>query len=337
MVIITGAAGFIGAYLVEQAVEDNFDVLATDLCEIGEEYYKNHGIPFIRLDLTRKKDFKKLPEEGVDAVVHLACLQPANVSKEQYDPVNYMKVNTLGTLNILEFCRKTGIRKIIYAISHIEVEGLWASGNPISEDAPRAMKYTGDYAMYLISQNAAVDCIEHYHQEYGMQSIIFRLPPVYGYGPHTEIFKNGKPVKTGFKIFIEKAINKEPIEVWGNCEKGRDIIYVKDVVSAIIIALKKKEAAGLYNITSGRLLSLKEEIEGISRVFSPNGKYRMISRPDKPNSIGSFLYNISKARKELGWYPIFSYQEMLVDYKKELERGKFKFLLDKRKQMIYRK
>lgn len=86
--------------------------------------------------------------------------------------------------------------------------------------------------------------MEHYRQEYGLQGIIFRPPPVYRYGPHTEIFKNGKPKKTGFQVFIENAIAGKPLEVWGDPKKGRDIIYVKDVVSAIILALRKKDVSG---------------------------------------------------------------------------------------------
>lgn len=337
-VVIFGAAGFVGTYLVDQLATHGFDVLATDVSQFGGAYYQERKIPFIRLDITKEEEFSKLPREGANCVVDLACLQPANVSKEEYNPINYIKVNVVGTLNILEFCRKTKIPKIIYASSHQNVRGLWELGKPIREDADRAIKYTGEYAMYSISQSAAEDCIEHYRQEYGMQGIIFRLPPVYGYGPHTEIFKDGKPIKTGFKIFIENAIAGKPIEVWGDCEKRRDIIYVKDVVSAIILALKSKDAIGLYNIASGRLLSLEEEVEGIVKVFSPKEQpSKIIYRPDKSNSLKPFLYDITKAKRDLGWSPRYSYEEWLVDYKKEMESGRFKFLLEKRRQMMQRR
>jgi UDP-glucose 4-epimerase len=338
MVIVFGAAGFIGTYLVDQLVTDGFDVLATDISQLGEAYYEKQGIAFIRLDITKEKGFTRLPQAGVSAAINLACVQPANVSKEEYDPTDYIKVNVLGTLNILEFCRKTGIQKMIYISSHRTVQALWESGKRIREDVTKAIKYTGEYTMFSISEGAAEDCVEHYRQQYGMQGIIFRLPPVYGYGPHTEIFKNGKPIKTGFKVFIENAIAGKPIEVWGDYEKGRDIIYVKDVVSAIVLALKNKDASGLYNIASGRTLSLKEEAETIARVFSSrNNPSKITYQPDKPNSVEPFLYNISKAKRELRWSPKYSFEEMLVDYKKEMGSGRFKFLLEKRRRMIRRK
>jgi UDP-glucose 4-epimerase len=338
MIIIFGAAGFVGTYLVDQLVREGIDVLATDVSQLGEAYHEKQGIPFIRLDITKEKGFTKLPQTGVSAAINLACVQPANVKKEKYDPTDYIKVNVLGTLNILEFCRKTGIQKMIYISSHRTVQALWELGKRIREDVIKAIKYTGEYAMFSISEGAAEDCVEHYRQQYGMQGIIFRLPPVYGYGPHLEIFKGGKPLKTGFKVFIENAMAGRPIEVWGDCNKGRDIIYVKDVVTAIILAVKSKDASGLYNIASGRTLSLKEEAETIARIFSPGGHPCKITyRPDKANSIEPFLYDIAKAKRELGWSPKYSFEEMLVDYRKEMETGRFMFLLEKRSKMMRRK
>jgi UDP-glucose 4-epimerase len=335
MVIVFGAAGFVGTYLVAELVSQGFSVLAVDLCELGQAYYNERKIPFMRLDITKEEEFNKLPGKGVACVVNLACLQPANVKEEEYNPADYIKVNVLGTLNILEFCRKTGVRRIIYAISHRSVQGLWEQGKVISEDDTKAIKYTGNFSMYSISESTAADCVEHYRQQYGMQGIIFRLPPVYGYGPHMEGFKDGKPYKTGFQVFIENAVAGKPIEVWGDCEKGRDIIYVKDVVSVIILATKRKTALGLYNIASGKLLSLREEVEEIVKAFSPiTHRSKIIYRPDKPNSIEPFLYDISKAKRDLGWYPKYSFAEMLVDYKKEMESGKFNFLVEKRKRMM---
>lgn len=334
MILVTGATGLIGTYLIDQLVKDGVEVLATGRSKIAEAYYKKQGTPFLNLDITQEADFRKLPQENVSAVVHLAALIPANVREEDYDPRHYITVNVIGTLNVLEFCRRNSVHKIIYSSSHSDVENLWRFGKPIDEEAGRDFKYTGDHAMYIISKLSGADCIEHYNEQYGMQSIIFRLPPVYGYGPHTEIFKNGKPLKTGFEIFIENAIAGKPIEVWGDCQKGRDIIYVKDVVSAIILALKSEDAAGLYNIASGKAVTLKEEAEAIIRVFSSKeSPPRIIYRPDKPNSIQPFLYDISKAKGDLGWSPKYSFEQMLEDYKKEAESGRFAFLLEKKKEM----
>lgn len=336
MIIVFGAEGFVGTYLVEELVNEGFDVLATGLDKLGERYYTRRKIPFVRIDITKERQFGKLPAKARNgSVVNLASLQPVNVSVGQYSPADYIRVNVLGTLNILEFCRRAGIRKVISAISHRSVQKLWENGRVITENDTKAIKYSGEYSMFSISESAAADCVQHYSEQYGMQGIIFRFPPVYGYGPHSEGFRYGRPHKTGFQAFIEHATRGKPIELWGDCEKGRDIIYVKDVVSALVLALKSENARGLYNIASGRKLSLKEEAEEIIKAFSPScHPSRIVFRPDKQNSIEPFLYNINKAKQELEWNPKYSFADMLVDYKKEMESGRFNFLVEKRRRML---
>ena len=108
----------------------------------------------------------------------------------------------------------------------------------------------------------------------------FRLPPVYGHRPHTEIFTDGKPIKTGFQIFIENAMDCRPIEIWGDNSKGRDIIYVKDIVPAFIKAINIYQAVGLYNKASGRLLTLREEAVTIAKIFrGSDSDSEFIERP----------------------------------------------------------
>ena len=260
MILVFGAAGFIGTYLIEELLERHLSVLAVDVDDIGKIHYQRRGIPFECIDITHRDDFQRLPSEGVEAVVNLACVQPANVSRENYDPVKYFNVNVIGTLNILEYCRKCGVRKIIAAISHRNTNGLWKEGKKIREEEGRAIAFTGEYAMFSISESAAADCIEHYRQAYGQQGIIFRLPPVYGYGPHTVIFMDGRETKTGFQTFIDSVVCGEPVEIWGDPDVGRDIVYVKDVVHAFILALNSRSAEGLFNICSGRTLSLREQV-----------------------------------------------------------------------------
>jgi UDP-glucose 4-epimerase len=335
MVIVFGAAGFIGTYLVERLAEQGYRILSADMSARGTEYYEKKGIPYFQIDISKREEFEKLPVDGIDAVIHLAAVQPANVSNASYDPSKYIEVNVIGTINILEYCRKAGINKIIYASSHRNTQGLWKYGKPVHEEDGRSIKYDGEYAMFSISESAAQDCVEHYRRQYGMKGIVFRLPPVYGYGPHTEIFWLGKPIKTGFQIFIENAVAGKMIEVWGDCTKGRDIVYIKDVVEAFSLALKSRDAEGLYNITSGRSITLRDEVEIIVKVFcGENGKSEIIYKPEKSNSIEPFLYDNSKARKELGWVPRYSFEDMLIDYKRETESGQFSFLIEERRRLL---
>ncbi|MCK4447710.1 MAG: NAD(P)-dependent oxidoreductase, partial [Candidatus Marinimicrobia bacterium] len=151
MILVFGAAGFIGTYLIDDLLKRKYQVVASDISDIGETYYQEKNIPYIRADITDKHSFKQLPHTQYKAVVHLAAVQPANVSEKKYDPVDYIHVNTIGILNILEFCKKVGAEKLIYASSHRNTQGLWSKGGAIREDDGRALKYTGEYTMFSIS------------------------------------------------------------------------------------------------------------------------------------------------------------------------------------------
>ncbi|MBI4930551.1 MAG: NAD(P)-dependent oxidoreductase [Bacteroidetes bacterium] len=334
-IVVFGAAGFIGTYLIDELLKQGHDVVASDISAIGEKYYRENKIQYVSVDITSKNDFEKLNNTEYDAVIHLAALQPANFSSDNYQPQDYININVVGTLNILEFCRKKNVTKIIYASSHRNTSGLWINNKAIKESDGRSLQYDGEYSMFSISESAAQDCVEYYRANYNLQGIIFRLPPVYGFGPHLEIFKNGKPLKTGFQTFIENAMACLPLEIWGDSSIGRDIIYVKDVVSAFMKALENEKAGGLYNITSSYCLTLREEVETIAKIFwGSESKPIFIERPEKIHTMDSFLYDNSKAKLELDWCPQYNFEKMLLDYKKEVDGNRFGFLIEKRKKMF---
>lgn len=334
-VLIFGAAGFIGTYLIDELHRQGYDVVASDISLNSEVYFSSLDIEYVSLDITDKDAFERLENRRFDAVINLASTQPANVSDKAYDPRSYIRVNVTGTLNILDYCLASGSGKFILATSHRNTQGMWHEKEVITETDGRSIKYTGQYSMFSISETAAQDCVLHYQEEYGLKSVIFRLPPVYGYGPHTEIFHNGKPIKTGFQIFIDKARACEPLETWGDETKGRDIVYVKDVIDAFVCGITNDDARGLYNISSGYKLTLREEAEIIADLFWGNDECPVIVNiPDKANNIDEFVYDISKAGKELGWFPKYSFRDMLIDIAREGQDERFHFLLDKRKKMF---
>lgn len=335
--IVTGACGFVGFYLVRQLQEAGYSVLAVDKSVTDEsEFLVKSGVSFVAVDITREDEFDKLPKDGVSAFINLACVQPANMPTDESDPAKYVSVNTLGVANILKYCRKTNIKKMLHTISHRNVQGLWERGEKITEESPRAIKYTGKFSLFSISESAAADIIEYYNQQHGMNCVILRLPSVYGFGHHESVLVNGKSVKTGLGVFIENAANGKPIEVWGDRENGRDVIYVKDVVSAIMLAIGDENTgvSGIFNIASGKALSLQDQVDSIVKVFTPKGSQpQIVYKPEKPNSIDACVYDISKAKKVFGWQPQYSFEDMLVDYKIEMEHGELKFLLNRKLRM----
>jgi UDP-glucose 4-epimerase len=334
-ILVFGGAGFMATYLIDALARQHYEVTASDISEQSAGYFRDRGIPFVKVDITRREQFDLIPHAAFDAVIHLAATQPANLSKDNYSSEKYIDVNISGTVNILEFCRARQIRRVVYASSHRNTQGLWGHDRAITEDAGRAIKFDGEYAMFSITESAAQDCVTHYTAQYGLSGITFRLPPVYGFGPHTEIYKDGMPIKTGFQIFIDNAKAGKPIELWGDASKGRDIIYVKDVIDAYIKAIEQPDVTGLFNITSGTLLTLRQEAEAIIEVFAPPGVHiELIERPEKTNNIDNFLYDISKAKRELGWAPRYTFKEMLYDFEREAKNNTFGHLIENRRKNL---
>jgi len=326
MIIVIGASSFIGVYTVDALLQTGVDVCPTGRNDNFQEYYSSQGLRYIKLDLTCQDDFAQLPSKNIDGVILLAGLLPANVPvnlDEVENAADYFAVNTIGTINVLEYCRKNQIKRVISTTSYADVFNYWHKSIPISEESYRGFQYKGDHAAYIISKNAATDMMEYYNQQHGMSNAVFRLPPVYGVGPHGSLFVNGTYKKSGLQVFIENAINGEDIQVFGDKNVSRDIVYVKDVANAFINAIKSKDTCGLYNITAGRGVTLEEQAEVVAKVFaSAKGQSQIIYRPEIENNSYSYVFDISKAKKDFAYDPHFAdFLTMMVDYKNEMERG----------------
>lgn len=338
MYIIIGATGFIGLYTIERLVGDGFEVIGTGRNEKIKSMVEERGANYVSLDMTKPEDFEKLPKENVDGVILLGGLLPANaatdITKDE-NAADYINVNVIGTINVLEYCRKNGIKKVISTSSYADVKKAWKKGVALKESEPRDFYYTGDHAVYVISKNAANDVMEYYNEQHGMQCAWFRLPPVYGVGPHSEIYVNGKYYKSGIQTFIEKAQKGEPIEIWGDPEISRDIVYVKDVARAFELALQSDKTYGLYNMTSSTELTLRQQVEDTIDVFSNGKRSEIVYRPDKPNNTPSFLFCMDKAKEDFGFVPEYrSYKDIMLDYKKEMESGRFNKMIEARRKEV---
>lgn len=334
MVIILGATGFIGMYTVDAFLKKGKRVIATGRNTVLGKKLEEMGAEFVSLDITRAEDFEKLPTEGVEGVILLAGLLPANAKADLKDTENaadYFKVNVLGTINVLEYCRKNGIRKVIGSCSYSDVSGAWGKGYPITEEEPRNFKFMGDHAVYVISKNASNDVMEYYNQQHHMQCSWFRFPPVYGVGPHGTIYVNGKPYKSGIATFIDNAKAGKDIELWGNPHIKRDIIYVKDVAEAYVMAMESVHTYGLYNMTSSTQLDLEDQAKAIIEVFGSQQGSNLVYCPEKANHTPSFWYSMEKAKRDFGFVPKYTdYVQMMQDYKEELESGRWDILVDSR-------
>lgn len=331
MYIIIGASSFIGVYTVDEFLKQGEKIIVTGRNNKFKEHYDEIGVQYINLNLTNKEDFEQLPKEGVDGVILLSGLLPANAQvnlDEDENADEYFAVNTIGTINVLEYCRKNGINRVISNCSYADVRGAWGK-KIITEDEPRDYIYTGDHAVYVFSKNAANDTMEYYNQQHGMKNAWFRFPPVYGVGPHDSLYINGTLKKSGLKIFIDNASAGEDICIFGDSNLSRDVIYVKDVAHAYYLAMKSEKTYGLYNMTSGRGVTLQEQAEVISELWapSPERKSKIIYKPEVVNNTTSYLFSMEKAKRDFGFVPKYAdFKVMMTDYKKDMDVNKYQEL-----------
>lgn len=327
-IIIFGATGHTGAYLTEYCIE-NLDSREFEIVAVGRkktDFFSKYGIDYYRVDITDESQFDKLTQENIYAVVLLSAVLPAYM--EGYKPEQYIKTNIVGAFNVLEYCRRTKADRILYPQSEGDLSGYWGKEILIKPDFPRKFSFKGDHALYVISKNTAVDMIEHYHQQYGIKGFIFRCPTIYAYTPNQYFYVDGVKKVLAYRHLMNQAMLGGTIEMWGDPNKAKDVVYVRDFCQMICKAIIVDRKCGFYNVGTGIAVSLKEQIEGIIEVFSPKDKKsKIILCPDKPNS-REFIMDIKNARDELGYEPQYYYLDYLKDFKKEMELNRFAELKD---------
>ena len=324
-IVVFGASGDTGQYFVRYFLENykgnEYQIVATGTRET--DCFKKMNVSYYQVDITKREDFSKLPE-NVYAVVDLAGAMPARM--RGYNPYKYIDVNIIGNLNILEYCRKTGADRILFAQSFGDIKDYGEKNPILTVDLPRKFSFTSDHTIYVMSKNFAVDMIENYHQMYGLKRFIFRLPTIYLYSPVDTFYVDGKVRKIGYRLLIDKARAGETIEVWGDSSRVKDMVYVKDFCQMLFKAVFVDRECGYYNVGTGVGTSLLDQIKGMVDVFSEEGrKSKIVMRPDKPNA-PQYIMDITPAVEELGYKPQYSYLEMLRDFKTEMELAENRLL-----------
>lgn len=321
-IVVFGASGDTGKYFIDYLIKnenEKYEIIASGSRDC--KYFEKIGITYIKVDITKKEEFEKLPKDNVYAVVDLAGLMPARM--EGYEPYKYIDVNIAGNFNVLEYCRLNNVNKILYAQSFGDIKDYGETELVLKADMTPKFNYNTDHTIYVMTKNFTVDMIKNYNQRYGINAFIFRLPTIYLYSKVDTYFVDGKIHKIGYRLLMEKAMNGETIEIWGDENRVKDMVYVKDFCQMLEKALESERKFGHYNVGTGIGTSLKEQIEGIVEVFSPKDKKsKIIKNPNKPNA-PQYIMDIQPARKELGYEPKYNYIDMLKDFKKEMEEKRF--------------
>ena len=332
-VVIFGATGKVGCYSALHLKNVGFDVVAVGHRPSDNGFFADYGIQYVSADILNTDTFQNLPQSDVYAVVHFAATLPATM--DGYHPRIFVESNIYGTMNVLDYAVKAGVKRFVFARTVADVYYLYGSQKPIPADAPSRFPLNTDHSIYAITKNAACDIVAHYAAKYDFKYYIFRFANVFCYHPNPTFHKDGIKRWTGQRAIIEQAKKGEDIELWGDPDCKRDVFYVKDCTQILEKMLTENGESGTYNIGNNMPVTRMEQIQGIIDVFGrKENPSKIIIRRDKPNS-PNFCLDISKTIEQLGYKPKYDYISFLKDLKYEMEHNRFEKLWGKESDYTY--
>ncbi len=245
-IFITGGAGFIGSTLTGQLVENNKIVLYDNLTRnsLKDRSFKDH--PNIRLIRGDVLDFENLTKtmKGADIVVHCAAI--AGIDTVIKKPVSTMRVNMIGSANVLEAASRLSHCDRVVCFSTSEVFGQQAFRS--SETDNTVMGKVGEARWtYAVSKLAEEHLAISYHKEQSLPTVVVR--PFNIYGP-------GQVGEGALRTFIKRAIANEQIEIHGDGTQIRAWCYVDDMIDGVMLAMTHPKAVGeSFNIGNQRAVT----------------------------------------------------------------------------------
>jgi nucleoside-diphosphate-sugar epimerase len=266
-VLITGTSGFIGSHLMKK-LPDHISVLEND--------GKNVDLRFRNEVLKMKK---------VDIVIHLAGKIP---SEKNFSKNIFFEHNVLGTLNVLEYCVKNKIKKMIYVSSYIYGN---PKKNPINEK-----EIIQPHNTYTKSKSLAEELCKIYGEKFGINLIILRPFNIFG-----------SSLKNNFLIsnILKSIKNNKSITIVNKNDK-RDYLYIDDFVDAIIKMIDYDCNFEIFNVGSGKCISFEKLVNLFEQ--KSGKKVKKVIKSSKVH-IRKIQADITKINNKTGWRPKYSLEE----------------------------
>ena len=290
-IFLTGGAGFIGTALISRLIEDNEIIIYDTLQRNALKETNLLNRPNLTLIQGNILDGERLKDaiRGSNVIIHLAAI--AGIDTVIKSPTMTMKVNMIGTHNVLEAAMKLDNVECFIDFSTSEVYGSYAY--KLGEGGTTTMGAVGEARWtYAISKLAGEHLAHSYHKEFGLPVVSLRPFNIYG------------PMQVGegaIHMFITRALRNEDIQIHGDGDQIRSWCYLDDIVDGILLCLEKKEAIGnVFNIGNPRgtitILSLAQKIVDICV-----SKSKIVFVPKTYVDVELRIPDIEKARKILGY------------------------------------
>ncbi len=302
-VLITGAAGFLGSHLTDRLLAEGHEVVAVDNFFTGSKQNLGHLLTNPQLEILRHDVTFPLYAE-VDAIYNLAS--PASPIHYQRDPVQTIKTNVLGAVNMLGMAKRLCVPIFQASTSevygdpqvHPQTEEYWGNVNPI-----------GPRACYDEGKRAAETLFFDYNRQHGVKIRVARIFNTYGPRMATG---DGRVVSN----FIVQALRGKDLTVYGDGQQTRSFCYVSDLIDGFVRMMDLSEAqVGPINLGNPNEFTMLELAEKVILKTGSKSKLKFEALPqDDPKQRQP---DISKAKERLGWQPTVSLDEGLdltIDY-----------------------
>lgn len=295
-ILVTGGAGFIASHISDAFINEGHDVVIVDNLHTGFEYNINPKAKFIKLDICASSIEKIFEEEKFDVINHHAAQM--DVRRSVADPAFDANSNIIGTINLLQFSIKYGVKKFMFASTGGAVYGE-------QEYFPADEKHPANpLSPYGISKLAVEKYLYFYNKQYGLNYSVLRYANIYG--PRQNPFGEAGVVA----IFTTKLLNNEQPIINGSGLQTRDYVFVGDVVKANLLTLNDSENA-IYNIGTGIETNVNELFHSLNDIIKSEKEEK--HGPAAPGEQMRSVISSEKLFKKFGWKPSTSLKEGLEE------------------------
>lgn len=295
-ILITGGAGFVGSHLCGRLIADGHEVLCLDNLFTGSRANIAHLEGNPRFTFV-EHDVQKPFMAKVDWIFNLAC--PASPKHYQYDPVETVRTNVLGMINMLDLAKSTGARVLqastseVYGdpLCHPQEETYWGNVNPISRRA-----------CYDEGKRCAETLCFDYHREYGVDIRVIRIFNTYG----PRMAKDDGRVVSNF---ILQALRGEDLTVYGDGSYTRSFQYVDDLIEGMVRMMQTEDFTGPVNIGNPGEFTILELGKQVVEMTGSSSK--IIHLPAVEHDPKQRKADIALAKEKLNWEPKIPLREGL--------------------------
>jgi UDP-glucose 4-epimerase len=289
--LVTGGCGFIGSHIVEQLLQEGYDVKVIDNFSTGRKanlafLEPNKTLEIIEADI-RNFDSIAPHFNDIDFVFHMAAL--ADIVPSIEAPDAYYSTNVTGTFNVLKAALQANITKLVYAASS-SCYGI-PDSFPTTESAEIRPQYP-----YALTKYLGEELVKHWDQVYNLPTVSLRLFNVYG--PRSRTSGTYGAV---FGVFLAQKLAGKPFTIVGDGTQTRDFTYVKDVADAFITAAKSDVTSEIMNVGSGGTYSVNHLVELLE-----GEKTHIPKRPGEPDCT---FANTGKIKKLLNWQATYTFEQ----------------------------